>query len=88
MPSISCCVCNKAVTRTNNAVTCAKCLLNYHIKCINLTEKAASDILNGTTHQWFCSSCDKSKSKANTSNCQSINSSPVTTNVKAFYLGR
>lgn len=36
----------------------------FHFKCIGLAGKAVSDILNGTTSQWFCSSCDKTKSKS------------------------
>lgn len=75
MPSLSCCICNKIVTRTNNAASCAKCLLNYHFKCINLSSKLVNDILNGSITQWFCLNCDtlKNKSNLNTSNRHSIN---------------
>lgn len=64
MPPVACHVCKKNVTRTNNGSTCATCLNTIHFKCTGLTGKAVIDILNGTSSQWFCTSCDKAKSKS------------------------
>lgn len=68
-------MCSKNVTRTNNGTTCATCLNTFHFKCIGLSGKTVNDILNGTTAEWFCSTCDKSKSKSKTNTNSKSNSS-------------
>lgn len=38
-----------------------------HFKCIGLTGRIVTDILNGKTTQWFCLNCVNSKSSSNES---------------------
>lgn len=82
MPAITCCLCKKSVTRANNASTCAKCVRNFHFKCTNLDTTTVTNILNGTSTQWHCSNCDKSKSKPQLNSSARLSTSNISPRVE------
>lgn len=48
--NITCGNCVKKIVKNDNFVTCSKCTLNFHVKCVDISDVEKSK-------NWFCKSC-------------------------------